>query len=206
MNANSIEIHPIEKPVDADVTIPGSKSYTNRALLAAALATGESHLSGALFSDDTDYMSGALRALGIKVSADTEAHAFDVVGNGGHIPVNGAELYIGNAGTAARSLTSYVALGRGRFLIDGDAPMRQSRPITDLLEALNRLGVDARSQNGNGCLPVIVNADGFPGGKTQLDASKSSQFLTSIMLTAPYAVMPTIAIIFIGVPVINRNQ
>ena len=187
MNADSLEIQPLQKPLDAVVTVPGSKSYTNRALLVAALANGESHLTGALFSDDTDYMVQSLRKLGVSIEADPKAASFVVAGNGGRIPVDGAELYIGNSGTTSRSITSYVALGNGTFIIDGDVPMRQSRPIADLLDALSQLGIDVRSRSANGCLPVEVRAKGFRGGKTRLDASKSSQFLTSLLLVAPYA-------------------
>jgi 3-phosphoshikimate 1-carboxyvinyltransferase len=186
MASETIEIQPLAQSPDCTVAVPGSKSYTNRALLVAALAQGRSRLSGALFSDDTDYMFQALGKLGVEIEADAQAAQFEVKGNGGHIPVAGAELYIGNSGTTSRSIISYVALGTGRFVVDGDAPMRQSRPINDLLEALVRLGVDARSSQGNGCLPVVVEAAGFKGGKTQLNASKSSQFLTSLMLTGPY--------------------
>ena len=187
MNADSLEIQPLQKPLDADVSVPGSKSYTNRALLVAALANGESHLTGALFSDDTDYMVQALRKLGVSIEADPKAASFVVAGNGGRIPVDGAELYIGNSGTTSRSITSYVALGNGTFIIDGDAPMRQSRPMADLLDALGQLGIDVRSRFANGCLPIEVQAKEFRGGKTRLDASKSSQFLTSLLLVAPYA-------------------
>ncbi len=187
MNADSLEIQPLQKPLDAEVSVPGSKSYTNRALLVAALANGESHLTGALFSDDTDYMAQALRKLGVSIQAEPKAASFVVAGNGGRIPVDGAELYIGNSGTTSRSITSYVALGNGTFIIDGDAPMRQSRPMADLLDALGQLGIDARSRFANDCLPIEVQAKGFRGGKTRLDASKSSQFLTSLLLVAPYA-------------------
>ncbi len=187
MNADSLEIQPLQKPLDAEVSVPGSKSYTNRALLVAALANGESHLTGALFSDDTDYMVQSLRKLGVSIEADSKAANFVVAGNGGRIPVDGAELYIGNSGTTSRSITSYVALGNGTFIIDGDAPMRQSRPMADLLDALGQLGIEARSRFANGCLPIEVQAKEFRGGKTRLDASKSSQFLTSLLLVAPYA-------------------
>ncbi|MCE2448571.1 MAG: 3-phosphoshikimate 1-carboxyvinyltransferase [Candidatus Latescibacteria bacterium] len=187
MNADSLEIQPLQKPLDAEVSVPGSKSYTNRALLVAALANGESHLTGALFSDDTDYMVQSLRKLGVSIEADSKAASFVVAGNGGRIPVDGAELYIGNSGTTSRSITSYVALGNGTFIIDGDAPMRQSRPMADLLDALGQLGIEARSRFANGCLPIEVQAKEFRGGKTRLDASKSSQFLTSLLLVAPYA-------------------
>ena len=182
-----IEIRPTQKPVNATVAVPGSKSYTNRALLVASLAEGRSRLTGALFSDDTHYMCEALRKLGVEIEADAAGCTFDVVGNGGKIPVDHAELYIGNAGTAARPLVSYVAIGNGEFIIDGDAPMRRSRPISDLLDALKQLDVDVRSKFNNNFLPLIVRANGLKGGKTRLDSSKSSQFLTSLMLVAPYA-------------------
>ena len=182
-----IEIQPISQPIDATITVPGSKSYTNRALLVAAMANGTSTLTGALFSDDTHYMSAALRKLGVEIDADEKRSTFAVHGNGGVIPASSAELYIGNSGTTSRSLTAYVSLGHGRFVIDGDAPMRHGRPIADLLDALRQLGVSARTQFGNGHLPVIIEADGLTGGKTRLDVSKSSQFLTALLLIAPYA-------------------
>ena len=182
-----IEIQPLRKPIDATIEVPGSKSYTNRALLVAAMAHGTSTLTGALFSDDTHYMCNALQKLGIKVDADEKLATFDVHGNGGEIPVSGAELYIGNSGTTSRSLTAYVSLGHGKFIIDGDEPMRHGRPIADLLDALRQIGVSARTQFENGHLPVIIEADGLVGGKTRLDVSKSSQFLTALLLIAPYA-------------------
>ena len=187
MIKNMIEIQPIRKPLDTTIEVPGSKSYTNRALLVAALARGASTLTGALFSDDTHYMCNALQNLGVEIDADEKRAMFDVSGNGGDIPVSSAELYIGNSGTTSRSLTAYVSLGRGRFVIDGDEPMRHGRPISDLLDALTQIGVSARSQYDNGHLPVIVEANGLEGGKTRLDVSKSSQFLTALLLIAPCA-------------------
>ena len=187
MVKNMIEIQPIRKPLDVTIEVPGSKSYTNRALLVAALARGASTLTGALFSDDTRYMCNALQKLGVEIDADEKRSTFDVYGNGGDIPVSSAELYIGNSGTTSRSLTAYVSLGRGRFVIDGDEPMRRGRPISDLLDALTQIGVSARSQYDNGHLPVIVEANGLEGGRTRLDVSKSSQFLTALLLIAPCA-------------------
>ncbi len=181
-----IEIQPLHIPPNVTIAVPGSKSYTNRALLVAALAHGNSTLTGALFSDDTHYMCNALQKLGTPIVEDRAHATFHVTGNGGHIPAQGAELYIGNSGTTSRSLISYVSLGRGKFIIDGDEPMRRGRPISELLDALTLLGVSARSQFNNGHLPVVVKADGLEGGKTRLDASRSSQFLTSLMLIAPY--------------------
>ncbi len=182
-----IEIQPLRKPLDATIEVPGSKSYTNRALLVAAMARGASTVTGALFSDDTRYMCNALRKLGVEIEADEKRATFDVHGNGGDIPVSSAELYIGNSGTTSRSLTAYVSLGQGKFVIDGDEPMRHGRPISDLLDALRQIGVSARSQFENGHLPVIVEANGLTGGKTRLDVSKSSQFLTALLLIAPCA-------------------
>ena len=182
-----IEIQPLRKPVDAIIAVPGSKSYTNRALLVAAMANGVSTLTGALFSDDTHYMSASLRKLGVPIDADEKLATFEVHGNGGNISVSSADLYIGNSGTTSRSLTAYVSLGHGKFVIDGDAPMRRGRPISDLLDALRQLGVSARSQFDNEHLPVIVEADGLAGGRTRIDVTKSSQFLTALLLIAPYA-------------------
>ncbi|RKU26926.1 3-phosphoshikimate 1-carboxyvinyltransferase [Candidatus Poribacteria bacterium] len=182
-----IEIQPIHDPPNVEIEVPGSKSYTNRALLVAALAQGNSTLTGALFSDDTYYMCDALQRLGVHITEDSEQATFYIAGNGGNIPVHGAELYVGNSGTTTRSIISYISLGHGEFVIDGDEPMRHGRPISDLLEALQQLGVSAHSQYENDYLPVIVKANGLNGGKTTLDTSKSSQFLTSLMLSAPYA-------------------
>ena len=182
-----IEIQPISEKIDATITVPGSKSYTNRALLVAALAEGKSRLTSALFSDDTQYMCNALRDLGVEIEADEGKCTFEVSGNGGRIPVNHAKLYIGNSGTASRLLVSYVTRGNGEFIIDGDEPMRRSRPIADLLDALQQLGVNVRSKFDNDFFPIIIHANGLKGGKTRLNASKSSQFLTALMLIAPYA-------------------
>jgi 3-phosphoshikimate 1-carboxyvinyltransferase len=99
-----LEIEPIQKPVDAIVTVPGSKSYTNRALLIASLAKGHSRLTGALFSDDTRYMYEALRQLGVAIAANEDRCSFEIIGNGGRISLHRANLYIGNSGTTARSL------------------------------------------------------------------------------------------------------
>jgi 3-phosphoshikimate 1-carboxyvinyltransferase len=181
-----LPIDPITGPLAAAVTVPGSKSLTNRALVIAALADGESTLSGALDSDDTRYMVGALERLGFAVSWDRAAAAIRVRGRGGSIPAAGADVFGGNAGTAVRFLVSLVALGHGRFRIDGDPRMRE-RPIGDLLEGLVAIGVRARSERGNGCPPVVVEADGIRGGSARVAGATSSQFTSSLLLVAPYA-------------------
>src|SRR5262249_50949498 len=127
----ALSIEPITQPFDAVVELPGSKSYSNRALLVAALARGRSEITRALFSDDTHYMHRALAALGVAVRADEASQSFTIDGVDGRFPASEATLQIGNAGTAARFLTAAVALGRGTFVIDGSPAMRK-RPIQPL--------------------------------------------------------------------------
>ena len=183
----TLQIEPLTAPVDADVTIPGSKSMTNRALLIAALAEGQTHLINALFSDDTHYMCQALQKLGIYVCADEAAQTFAITGAGGRIPAPSAELFIGNAGTAARFLTAFLTLGNGTYVLDGNARMRQ-RPIKDLLNGLRPLGASAHCEGkDNACPPVIVVASGLKGGQTVMPGDKSSQYFTALMQVAPYA-------------------
>ncbi|HET9015028.1 MAG TPA: 3-phosphoshikimate 1-carboxyvinyltransferase [Thermomicrobiaceae bacterium] len=180
----AIEIVPVRQPVDVDVTLPGSKSYTNRALPLAAMATGRSVLRNALFSDDTEHMATALRALGIDVRQDPLAGTFEVIGGGGTLPARRANLFVGNSGTTARFLTAMLALGRGEFLLDGTAAMRR-RPIEPLLDALRQLGVGANSLEGTGCPPVCVRAEGFQGGHARLSGIESSQYLSALLMVGP---------------------
>jgi 3-phosphoshikimate 1-carboxyvinyltransferase len=180
----SLEIIAASGPIDATVRLPGSKSYTNRALVVAALAIGESRIERALFSDDTRYMAKALRALGIPVEATEDEDALLVRGAASQIPATSAELFVGNAGTAARFLTAFVALGLGRYRIDGVARMRE-RPIGPLVDALRQLGVDARGERENDCPPVIVETTGLRGGSVSIDGGVSSQFISALMLVAP---------------------
>lgn len=179
-------IEPITRPFDAVVTLPGSKSYSNRALLVAALARGRSEITEALYSDDTRYMARALGALGVRVQSDETARAFTVDGVDGRFPAREAMLEIGNAGTAARFLTAAVALGEGTFVVDGSPAMRK-RPIQPLLDGLRALGVDAVSREGTGCPPVVVRAAGLPGGRARMRGDISSQYFSAILMAAPYA-------------------
>jgi 3-phosphoshikimate 1-carboxyvinyltransferase len=181
---DTVEILPPPGPVDAVVSLPGSKSYTNRALLVAALADGDSEIRRALFSDDTTYMIEALRALGIPVEALPEREMIRIRGGGGVVPVQTADLFVGNAGTAARFLTAYVALGHGRYRIDGVPRMRE-RPIGPLLNALRQLGVDATSERGNGCPPIVVQSGGLAGGAAEISGDVSSQFISALMMVGP---------------------
>lgn len=182
---DAVEIQPVTGPFDAVVQLPGSKSYTNRALLVAALAEGESTITDALASDDTHYMLEALRSLGVTIE-ERDAHTYFVTGAGGPFPADAAELYIGNAGTAARFLTAAVTLGRGTFTVDGSEAMRK-RPIDPLIDGLRQLGVDIGSRFDNGCPPVDVRADGLAGGRATMRGDISSQYFSALLMAAPYA-------------------
>jgi len=171
-------------PLSATVRVPGSKSLTNRALLIAALANGQTCLTNALFSDDSRYFAKALQTLGFDVQLDEANLEMKVTGLGGRIPANKAELFIGNAGTAARFLSAFLTLGNGEYVLDGEPRMRE-RPIKDLIDALNQLGVEMEAANN--CPPVEIFARGLPGGKTKIAGDISSQFLSALLMVAPYA-------------------
>lgn len=173
--------------IHATLTVPGSKSLTQRALIAAALADGTSVLQGPLQSEDTEYTSQALAAMGITVAMDREQ--WTIHGRKGKILAPAGEIFLGNNGTATRFLTSVAALGHGRFLVTGDKRMEE-RPIRPLMEALAGWGVDIRSIHNSGCPPVAITAHGLRGGKTLLPEGKSSQYLSSLLLVAPYAAEP----------------
>jgi 3-phosphoshikimate 1-carboxyvinyltransferase len=180
----AIEIQPVSAPVDADVTLPGSKSYTNRALLLAAMADGTSTIHDALFSDDTHYMAASLRDLGIAIQADEAGCAFTAEGTSGAIPAARAKLFTGNSGTTARFLTAFLSLGRGEFIVDGNERMRE-RPIDPLIDALRQLGVDAESVRGTGCPPVRIRANGLQGGRVRLPGDRSSQYFSALLMIGP---------------------
>ncbi|HET7038200.1 MAG TPA: 3-phosphoshikimate 1-carboxyvinyltransferase [Thermomicrobiaceae bacterium] len=182
----ALPITPVRGPVDAVIELPGSKSYTNRALLIAALAEGESTIRAALFSDDTRYMAESLTRLGVPVEADATASTFHVAGQGGRIPAKHADLFAGNSGTTARFLTAALALGHGVYRLDGVPRMRQ-RPIEPLLAALRQLGVDAASAAGNGCPPLVIRGAGLFGGLARLPGQTSSQYFSAMLMVGPLA-------------------
>lgn len=179
-----LPIRPLLSAPDVRVTIPGSKSLTNRALLVAALADGLTTVEGALFADDPRHFAASLVRLGFQVDTDPDVRKVAVTGRGGIIPRDSAELFTGNAGTAARFLTALCGLGDGPYVIDGSPRMRQ-RPIGPLLDGLEQLGARVRSLNGNGCPPVEVNGP-LTGGVAAVDPSLSSQYLTALLLIGPY--------------------
>ena len=184
-----IEIPVLDQPFDKAIRIPGSKSITNRALLIAALASGTTTLKNVLFSDDTEYMINALTKLGISMDIDKEQNEISVHGKDGVLDNPIESIFIGNSGTCARFLTTAVTLGEGDFVIDGNERMRQ-RPIQDLVDGLKGLGVDIETDNDSGCPPLVIHANGLKGGMTTVNGSTSSQYLSSILLSAPYAKGP----------------
>jgi len=183
-----LRLDPIRR-ISGSITLPGSKSLSNRVLLLAMLSEGETFIENLLDSDDVRRMIDALAKLKISYEEDRPGKKIRVKGEGGRIPVDKAEFFLGNAGTAIRPLTAALTLGHGRFVLDGIERMRE-RPIQDLLDGLNQLGAQVRSIDNTGCPPVEIIANGLPGGVTKLSGAISSQYLSAILLTSPYAQTP----------------
>ena len=183
-----LRLDPIRR-ISGSITLPGSKSLSNRVLLLAMLSEGETLIENLLDSDDVRRMVDALAKLKISYEEDRPNKKIRVRGVVGRIPVVEAKLFLGNAGTAIRPLTAALTLGHGRFVLDGIERMRE-RPIQDLLDGLNQLGAHVRSIYNTGCPPVEIIADGLLGGVTELSGAISSQYLSAILLTSPYAKTP----------------
>jgi 3-phosphoshikimate 1-carboxyvinyltransferase len=173
-----------KRDINAVINVPGSKSYTQRALITSSLAGGKSVLRDALISEDTQHLITALSSLGANITQ--EHRDLTVEGTGGKLVTPSSALYLGNNGTGLRFLVGTVSLGHGTFVLDGTSRMRQ-RPIQPLVDALNNMGVNALCVEGSGCPPVQVEARGLPGGKARLNTALSSQYVSSLLLAAPYA-------------------
>ena len=188
---NLIEIVPLDKPVQAEITVPGSKSITNRALILAALTEGATTLLGALWSEDTQVMVEALRKLGFEVNVEQDPEeicnrTIMVKGLGGGIANAGTaekplEIFIGNAGTAARFLTALVCLGAGVYRLHG-VPRMHERPQAALFQALRQLGY--RVDSANDKLPAVIHGTGPRRGKCRVSIEESSQFASALLLCA----------------------
>lgn len=186
---NSYKVHKLNKPIDWLVEVPGSKSMTNRALLMAALADGTTTLRGVLFSDDSRNFLGSLQSLGFDVDIDEHEKVVTVVGLNGRIPVNEGEIYVGSAGTAARFLTAMLAMAEGTFVVNASEQMKK-RPMKPLFDVLERMGAEITCMEEEGFLPVRVKGIGgrLPADemcRLKLDISKSTQFLSALMLISP---------------------
>ncbi|MSP78953.1 MAG: 3-phosphoshikimate 1-carboxyvinyltransferase [Dehalococcoidia bacterium] len=180
------DIQPLKGKLEASVLVPGSKSLTNRALLLAALARGESHLSGLLLSDDSLVMVKALEALGFQLRFNSDSRACVVTGCSGAVPKASAEVWCGSAGTAARFLLAVVAAGNGVYIVDASAQLR-ARPMRPLVRSLEEQGVTVRTPE-TGSFPMTVTTKGLRGGASNVsDGGQSSQFLSAMLMASPLA-------------------
>ncbi|MEA5602531.1 3-phosphoshikimate 1-carboxyvinyltransferase [Nostoc sp. UHCC 0252] len=187
---DTIAIPALNRPVDATVEIPGSKSLTNRALLVAALAQGDSILENALFSEDSEYFVKCVEQLGIPITLNPHQAQIQVAGRGGDIPAKQADLFVGLAGTAARFISALVALGNGEYRLDGVPRMRE-RPMGDMLTVLQTGGATVNFEGNSGFMPYTVYSKGFAGGNFSLKANQTSQQLSALLMIAPYAQQDT---------------
>ena len=191
--AYAVSFQPASQPVVGRVTVPGSKSITNRALICAAMAKGPSKLTGVLDSEDTRVMIEAWIALGLSVNWNKSAKTIDLVGCNGQPPHPMGDLYIANSGTSIRFLTAALATTHGEYTLDGVPRMRE-RPIGDLIDGLRELGASVSSLNLThpNCPPVRVVANGLHGGIGNVAGDVSSQFLSGMMMASPYAKTPVV--------------
>ena len=186
---NTYQVKTLHKKIDWQVTVPGSKSMTNRALLMAALADGKTLLKGVLFSDDSRNFLGSLKSLGFEVAIDEQAKEVAVTGLNGTLPVKSGEIYVGSAGTAARFLTAMLALAEGTFTINASDQMKK-RPMKPLFDVLTEMGASITYLENEGFLPIKIQGIG-PVSEAdkmfhvKLDISKSTQFLSALMLISP---------------------
>lgn len=175
-------IKKVNKPIEATVRVPGSKSITNRALLISAFCDGRSYLNNALFSDDTKVFIDSLEKLGIKTRI--KGNDIRVDGEGGNIPNKNAGIYVGSAGTAARFLTAALAFSEGTYHIEASDQMKR-RPMKPLFEALNRMGSFVECVEKPGFLPVFTGAGEEMRSEVSVDSDISTQFLSALLLAAP---------------------
>ncbi len=181
-------LQPIKK-VAGTVSLPGSKSISNRALLLAALSKGETRLQNLLVAEDTDMMIGALRTLGVKV----ESNGTNVVVEGcsGNFPVKKAELFLGNAGTAMRPLASTLAFSGGQYILDGVQRMRE-RPMGHLVDALNSIGGRLSCLMNQGYPPILIEpSTRINNDIVSVKGNVSSQFVTGLLIAAPRVAPPS---------------
>jgi 3-phosphoshikimate 1-carboxyvinyltransferase len=187
-------------PIEAVVDVPGSKSMTNRALVLAALADGTSLLKNVLLADDTRLMIEALQKFGIPIATDEQGCVAEVTGCRGQIPVEEADVFCGNSGTTMRFCTAMAALGHGgRYRLDGIARMRK-RPMRALCDALRGLGSVIECENEEGFPPLVIHSAGLRGGQLYLASPSSSQFVSALLMAAPYAMSDVLIEAAEGVP------
>lgn len=193
MNSNTYQVRTIydklQKQCDegqrkeVTVTVPGSKSITNRALLLATLAEGESLLKGALFSDDSRYFLKCIQALGFEAVADEAGKTVRVKGLGGRIPNREASLYVGSAGTAARFLAAFLGMSEGCWHLDSSEQMRR-RPMKPLLDKLAYIGAEIECEQEEGHFPFQITGHGVKKQEVSVNIDRSSQFLSALLISS----------------------
>eukprot|EP01135_Chromosphaera_perkinsii_P007194 Nk52_evm2s745 gene=Nk52_evmTU2s745 len=201
-----ISVIPPEIPVKGKVLVPGSKSISNRVLLLAALGKGKCRIKGLLHSDDTQVMLNALCELGVpKFEWEAEGNIVSLKGCAGILNAPQKEVYLGNAGTASRFLTSVAAIASNgeEVVLTGNKRM-QERPIGPLVEALRANGVSIRYLSAEGCLPIGVKSNQFQGGEVSLAANVSSQYVSSILISSPYSETP-VKLSLVGEEVVSQS-
>lgn len=180
-------IRPTKKPISTYIKIPGSKSMTNRALLLAAMADGVSEISGILISDDTRAMANALHTLGIAITLDEENASCIIGGSSGHFPKNDAKIWCDSAGTTARFLLAVCASFPGTYYFDSTAQLRH-RPIAPLLSTLIAQGAAVTSNENTLQMPLTLKGtDGLQGGEIDIEGSETGQFISALLMAAPFA-------------------
>ena len=172
-----------KKIKNCEISVPGSKSYTHRILIASALSDGICSIDNALKSEDTLITISALQQMGIKIEVDD--NRFIVHGANGEFKHTKEPVFLGNSGTSMRLLTATASLGKGRYVFTGTKRMKE-RTIQDLLDALNQMGTSAHSVNNNGYPPVAIKGGDLKGGKISINCETSSQYLSAVLLTAPF--------------------
>lgn len=176
----TIETKPVRP--ESTIVVPGSKSYTHRTLIAAALSNGPSRVIDPLRSEDTLLSLAGLQQMGIQ--AQDNGQYIDINGMGGRFDPCRSPIEFQNSGTSMRLFGGLVALGSGDYILTGSRRMCE-RPMQPLLDSLNRIGIPARSRNNNGCPPVVITGGRSSGGRTTIDCSVSSQYLSALLLIAP---------------------
>jgi 3-phosphoshikimate 1-carboxyvinyltransferase len=192
MSADLLVLKPTSH-FNGEITVPGSKSISNRIMLLAALADGENHFTGLLESDDTRYMHSALEKLGVSIGSylfyRNSPKTLRIKGVLADFANKNANLFLGNAGTAMRSLSAALCLGQGEYILRGE-PRMHERPIKDLVDALRSLGANIGYLGNEGYPPLRIMANGLNGGKVSIKSNISSQFLSALLIAAPYCKDP----------------
>lgn len=180
-----LKVIPFLGKCSASVSVPGSKSISNRAFILAAMCKAKVNLGGMLISEDVNLMKSALVSLGLRIDGGSKEKNLVVHGCGGDLPIKEQEIFVGNAGTVARFLTALLSVQKGGvYKLDGTEAMRQ-RPMLELISSLEKYGCKFEFLHEYGCFPFIMKTNGLRGDCWQVDATKSSQVLSALLMIAP---------------------